>query len=154
MKTDPPTPQQAADGPSATLSLTLPNTLQACETARQQVEAFLAPHRPTVKALFHIELVLEEVLTNQHKYAYDDDALATGQRQTWLQASVQGEQVTLVFEDEGVAFNPLEVAVPVLPSSLQSARPGKLGIFLVRRYAKTVVYERAGARSRLEHATS
>ncbi len=39
--------------------------------------------------------------------------------------------------------------MPVLPSSLQAARPGKLGIFLVRRYAKSVDYARVGARNRL-----
>jgi anti-sigma regulatory factor (Ser/Thr protein kinase) len=55
----------------------------------------------------------------------------------------------VVVEDRCAAFDPLGVPPPAPPSSLGEARIGGLGIHLMRQYAQSMEYERAGNVNRL-----
>ena len=59
-------------GPALRLQLASDRT--ALEPARLAVLDFLAPFSPSARTVYAIELVLEEVLTNEIKYAFDDHA--------------------------------------------------------------------------------
>ena len=67
-----------------------------------------------------------------------------------LQVIVDGPPLSLVVEDDGPAFDPSAVTSPSLPTSLDEARPGGLGLLLARRYSRTMAYARAGGWNRLE----
>ena len=129
----------------ATLELQLPNDGAALEPTRLALLDFLAPHAPSAQAVYTLELVLEEVLTNQIKYANAD---AAGP-QSSLTVKVEPGLVLLQFEDSGVAFDPLQAPDPKLPSSIDEARVGGLGLMLVRHFAKSTHYERVDGRNRL-----
>lgn len=49
---------------------------------------------------------------------------------------------SLVFTDDGVAFNPLSVSAPDVSASAADREIGGLGIFMVRKMSKSVSYER------------
>jgi anti-sigma regulatory factor (Ser/Thr protein kinase) len=134
-----------ASGPAATLALQLPNDAAALEPARRALLEFLAPHAPSVQAVYTLELVLEEVLTNQIKYANAD---AAGPQNS-LTVTLEPGVALLQFEDSGVAFDPLQASDPKLPSSIDEARVGGLGLMLVRHFAKSAHYERVDGRNRL-----
>lgn len=54
----------------------------------------------------------------------------------------------MVFADEGVAFNPLtEVPPPDITASVEDRKIGGLGMFMVRKMAKSVDYRREGSRN-------
>lgn len=122
------------------LKLRLADGSTALETARLAVLDYLAPFAPSAKAVYAIELVLEEVLTNQIKYA-----AAPIEVMLHLEAGL----AVLHFEDGGAAFDPLQAPTPPVPASLDDAPIGGLGLMLVRRFAKTARYERIGERNRL-----
>ena len=122
------------------LKLRLADGSTALETARLAVLDYLAPFAPSAKAVYAIELVLEEVLTNQIKYA-----AAPIEVMLHLEAGL----AVLHFEDGGAAFDPLQAPTPPVPASLDDAPIGCLGLMLVRRFAKTARYERIGERNRL-----
>ena len=67
-----------------------------------------------------------------------------------LQVIVDGPPLRLVVEDDGPAFDPTVVSGPSLPTSLDEARPGGLGLLLTRRYSRGMAYARAGGWNRLE----
>jgi anti-sigma regulatory factor (Ser/Thr protein kinase) len=134
-----------ASAPAATLALQLPNDAAALEPARRALLEFLAPHAPSVQAVYTLELVLEEVLTNQIKYANAD---AAGPQNS-LTVTLEPGVALLQFEDSGVAFDPLQASDPKLPSSIDEARVGGLGLMLVRHFAKSAHYERVDGRNRL-----
>lgn len=134
-----------ASRPAATLVLQLPNDAAALEPARRALLEFLAPHAPSVQAVYALELVLEEVLTNQIKYANAD---AAGPQNS-LTVTLEPGLVLLQFVDSGVAFDPLQAPDPKLPSSIDEARVGGLGLMLVRHFAKSAHYERVDGRNRL-----
>ncbi len=129
--------------PAARIVLELPSRREACETARLEVDRFLAPWQPDAAALFAIELVLEEVLMNiiWHAHADAPDAAIV------LSVEVQDQSFRLRFEDQGRPFDPTAAAPPTRPATLEDARPGGLGIALLHKFAHAIDYERAGGRN-------
>lgn len=128
------------------LLLTLSSTLASCEQARLAVLAFLARHQPSAKAIYRLELVLEEALMNQIRHAFPD-----GRPDHWLRlgAQVVSDTVVLTFTDQGLPFNPLARSAPVFPTRLEDATPGGLGILLTRKYVQSAHYLREGEQNRL-----
>jgi anti-sigma regulatory factor (Ser/Thr protein kinase) len=134
----------------AQLLLTLANDRDAFDATRQAVLDFLNPYAPSEQALFNIELILEESLMNVIWHAFSDQA----DHRIDLLVQVDPQQIVLRFEDDGIAFDPLQASEPVLPTSLDDAVPGGLGLMLVRKFAKSVAYERSGDRNRLTIAVA
>lgn len=132
--------------PPPALSLTLRCELASCETARQALQELLAPHQPSARASFGLDVVLEELLMNQILHAHPGAVEAAT---VALEAWVRDDALTLRFVDDGIAFDPLSRPAPVAPASLDDARPGGLGIHLLRRYARSLAYERADGENRL-----
>ena len=95
--------------------------------------------------MFKLELVLEETLMNLVWHAFKDG----GRHLFDVTVQVQSDAVSLCFEDDGVPFDPLGVAPPNLPTSIDQATPGGLGLMLVRKTARSVAYERVDGRNRL-----
>lgn len=130
----------------AELSLTLRCELAALDVAHQALWRLLEPHQPSARASFGLDVVLEELLMNQILHAHPD---TVGTPSVALQAWVAEDALVLRFADRGIAFDPLSRPAPVAPASLEEARPGGLGIHLLRRYARSLAYERVGGENRL-----
>lgn len=117
----------------------------ALEPTRLAVLDFLAPHALSAAAVYAVELVLEEVLSNQIKYAY------TGRtaEPLGLSVAVAADRIELLFEDRGVAFDPLRAEPPPGARSIEDARVGGLGLGLVRQFTDSAHYERRDGANRL-----
>ena len=59
------------------------------------------------------------------------------------------DAATLIVEDSGRAFDPTAAPAQEPPTSLADARPGGLGLILLRHYCKDISYARVGERNRL-----
>ena len=134
---------------TAQLRLQLANDLSALEPARLAVLDFLLPHGPSARAVYAVELILEEVLSNQVKYAFSDGD-APGERpepRIELTAWTELGNLMLQFEDSGVAFDPLQAEAPLPPTSIDVAPVGGLGVVLVRKFASSASYQRRAGRN-------
>lgn len=130
------------------MQLTLPARRESLEPARVAVLDLLHPLHASDRLVFQLELVLEEVLMNIVMHAYPE-----GQEQGMSVSVEPGpEAVTLCFEDAGVPFDPTQAALPEAPQDIASAKVGGLGVGLVRKFARSVHYERVGDRNRLRVA--
>ena len=125
------------------LRLHLANDRTALEPARLAVLDFLAPFSPSARTVYAVELVLEEVLTNEIKYAFDD----TAEHPIELTVRLEPEVVVLHFEDGGKAFDPLQASAPQAPTTVDDAPVGGLGLVLVRSFAASAAYERRDGRN-------
>ncbi len=132
------------------LVLELGSERQALEPARLAVHAFLQPHGLSEATVFDVELVLEEALMNVIWHGYGGQA---GQR-IGLRVRLETDQVLIEIDDDGIAFDPLSVARPALPSSIGEARPGGLGLLLLRERAAAVDYRREDGRNHLRVAVA
>jgi anti-sigma regulatory factor (Ser/Thr protein kinase) len=134
---------------TAPLRLRIGHDIGALEPARQAVLDHLGAQAPSARAVYAIELVLEEVLSNQIKYAFSDAAGRSTGAEPLIELTVWTEPgaVLLQFEDNGAAFDPLQAAAPVAPTSIDVAPVGGLGVVLVRKFASRASYQRREGRN-------
>lgn len=125
------------------LVLQVQNRREQLGAAQQQLAAFLARHQVGGRALFASELVLEELLANFVSHAVDDGQLKLMD----LQVRVTPDEIELHFCDDGRAFDPTAGPDPPPPTSIDQARPGGLGLMLVRRWARRTEYRREAGRN-------
>ena len=92
-----------------------------------------------------VQLCVEEVVANVIMYGAPEGSS--------LEISVELECVAGILvariEDDGREFDPTQAPPPVMASSLQEAKPGNLGIHLVRGFANGMDYERRDGRNQL-----
>lgn len=129
---------------STPLRLRLPNVVASVEQARQAVHAYLAGAVVSPRALYRLELVLEEALMNRVWHAFPDG----GVHDIGLSLDLQPEALELVVEDEGIAFDPLQAPPRRPAASLAAVEPGGLGLLLTRKAALSCAYERRDGRNR------
>ena len=126
------------------LRLCVPNVLASVETARQAVRSYLEGAAISPRAMFRLELVLEESLMNRVWHAFPQG----GSHDIELQLSLQPDTLALCVEDEGIAFDPLQAPPRQTAATLAEAEPGGLGLLLTRRSALSCAYERRDGRNR------
>jgi anti-sigma regulatory factor (Ser/Thr protein kinase) len=103
-----------------------------------------ARHLPkTVLARMHV--ALEEAVMNVAMHAFSPGE--PGEITVRLDTSPDG--AALVVEDSGRPFDPTAAPSPERPTSLSEARPGGLGLTLLRHYCREISYARIGDRNRL-----
>jgi serine/threonine-protein kinase RsbW len=95
---------------------------------------------------FPFEVALEEVCMNVIMHG----TRASGSPpELSVSLSLEGNAVTMVIEDDGVAFDPLVVAAPDIDTPLEEREIGGLGVFLVRELMDDVSYAHTGTHNRL-----
>lgn len=107
-------------------------------------------------AEYALRLCLEEAASNVVMHGEADangadgagaDGTSAGFVALWVEPDREVLRVTL--EDRCGAFDPLDVPAPDLPTTLEDARVGGLGVHLMRQYARAISYERVGDVNRL-----
>ena len=89
-----------------------------------------------MKAVMQIDLAVEEIFVNIANYAYGDE---TGFAD--ISVSYDNGEITIVFKDGGVPYNPLAKTDPDITLSAEEREIGGLGIFLVKKNMDDVSYE-------------
>jgi serine/threonine-protein kinase RsbW len=87
-------------------------------------------------------LCIEEAVSNVIRYGYPPDHRDIAHDQVHLTLAWDGEAATLTIEDQGVPFDPRDLAEPAQPKTVEDAQIGGLGIHLMRRYAESMDYQR------------
>jgi sigma-B regulation protein RsbU (phosphoserine phosphatase) len=132
---------------AARLSLRLPATRASVDAARIAVLDYLAPSSLAARTIFDVELVLEEVLMNVVTHGNPDGEEGMAGHCVELTVESTPDGVRMVFEDDGIAFDPTAATSPPRPATLADAEPGGLGIGLVRRRSSALAYARSDGRN-------
>jgi serine/threonine-protein kinase RsbW len=90
-------------------------------------------------ARHNAELVFEEVASNVVRHGHAAEIELSLDREPATNA------IILTFEDAGPPFDPLQHPTPTLPTSLEDAPLGGLGLLLVRKVSTRLDYERTPA---------
>ncbi len=109
------------------------------------IEGIATHERLSRRTRFQLELVLTEAVTNVMDYA----RRAQGACRIDLACSVDADEINVEIVDDGPAFDPTARAEAEPPRSLEEARPGGLGIQLMRRYTSRMEYLRSDGRNAL-----
>jgi serine/threonine-protein kinase RsbW len=120
------------------MMITLRNTLSEIERLANAVMQFGRKNSFSDKDIFDINLALEEVVNNIISYGYTDK----NEHQINIHMELEGTELELRVEDDGVPFNPLEFPEPDINKPLEERQPGGLGLFFVRNLTYKLEYRR------------
>jgi len=95
------------------------------------------------QSLFSLDLVLTEAVTNVMCYARNTDASG----EIIVTCTFQGDHIEVEIVDDGRPFDPTAHMPAALPTSLADAKPGGLGIHLMRQYTNSMHYRRERERN-------
>ena len=127
------------------LQLTIPNGLAEISGVVDALHNFSLQSNLPNDIDFALQLVAEEVLSNIILYGFPNG----GSHTILMDVHTNGSEVSMLVQDEGVPFNPLDQPAPVRPVSLEEMKIGGLGIHLVRNSMDEVTYRREDGRNTL-----
>ncbi len=128
------TQAKAADGSC----VSLPNSRAGLTQGLDALKAWLTAANVGQQAEDRAFLVFEEIVTNIIRYGFDDSK----EHKIDVSFARNDGEMTLTFDDGGRPFDPRGVPSPDLHRPLANAPIGGRGIYLVRKTAKRLDYER------------
>ena len=99
-----------------------------------------------IKTRMQIDVAIEEIFVNIAHYAYPG---GEGNAVIEVEADSSAKNVLIVFEDNGIPYNPLEKEDPDISLSADDRPVGGLGIFMVKKTMDGMYYEYKDNRNRL-----
>ena len=103
------------------------------------VEEELDSHGAGMKETMALTLAMEEAFVNVAHYAYEGQE---GTGKAWVSLSFEGDEVTIVLKDKGMAFDPLSMSDPDIKATAEERAIGGLGIYMIKKSTDSVSYER------------
>lgn len=128
------TQAKAASGSCVTFQSSLAGLKQGLDALREWLTFANVGQQAEDRAF----LVFEEIVTNIIRYGFDDSK----EHAIEVSFSRGDSELTLIFDDDGRPFDPRAVPNPDLNRPLATAPIGGRGIYLVRKTAKRLDYER------------
>jgi anti-sigma regulatory factor (Ser/Thr protein kinase) len=122
------------------LAFELKNNLAELSTLCEKLEGVGEALGLSRRSLFEVNLALDELFTNIISYGFDDQSEHIIQ----VLISADNNLLTVVLEDDGIPFNPVDRLSPELPCDLEECKVGGLGIHLVKNLVDEVAYRRSG----------
>jgi anti-sigma regulatory factor (Ser/Thr protein kinase) len=120
------------------INLLMRNNLKELAALIDKASAFLESQSLPGPAFYKANLVMEEVLTNIVKYAFDD----VSEHEISVLLAVTDADLMIRFVDDGRNFDPLAVPPPAMKESLEESSEGGLGVYLVRKSVNSIEYSR------------
>jgi serine/threonine-protein kinase RsbW len=93
-------------------------------------------------SVYAINLCCEEGFSNTVRHGLASSNTDFDQEKVRLELRHEADLVTLIIEDRGLPFNPLQNSPPVVPNNLADAKIGGLGILLMRQFSQKMTYIR------------
>ena len=116
-----------------TVQATLENISAVTAFIDEQLEALDCP----MKAQMQIDVAIDELFCNIASYAYGD---GTGEATVRFDFDEAARTASVVFEDGGIPFDPLEKGDPDVTLSAEEREIGGLGIFMVKKTMDQLEY--------------
>jgi len=85
-----------------------------------------------------IGIAIDEIFSNIARYAY-----SSGTGNVVVRVAVD-DVITIEFEDNGIAYNPLSQDAPDVSLPVEERETGGLGIFMVKNIMDSMEYQRVG----------
>jgi anti-sigma regulatory factor (Ser/Thr protein kinase) len=122
-----------------TSSITLEASLENLGTINSFIHKWAKKASLSTHSENELLLAAEEVYINIVRYAYPESL-----GKVTIHCRIDEDSLVLKIKDEGIPFNPLQLPEPYLVSCLKERKVGGLGVFLMRRFADNVKYEKQG----------
>lgn len=126
-------------------SIVVGNDLAELTRVARWVDAWSRRNEVPARTAERIDLCSAEIVTNVVTHAYPDRSA----HEIVLRLERRGSHFSLQVEDDGMAFDPLQVPEPTPVDRLEDATVGGLGLRIVRGLSDEQRYDRSGNRNSL-----
>lgn len=116
--------------------LNLPANIDSLKEINLAVESFARNNNLDSKVLFNLQLIIEEIVTNICYYAFEGE-----KGEFSIEVSLSNNNIILVFTDNGIEFDPIQKDI-IEKKKLKDSVPGGLGIYIVKKLAHEMSYNR------------
>jgi serine/threonine-protein kinase RsbW len=123
----------------------LKSDLSELKTLCQHLNKFGQTSGLSEACITDVNICLDELFTNIVSYGFVDDS----EHIIRFTINLDNHVLTLVIEDDGIAFNPLAKGNPEIPADLIDVKVGGLGIHIVRKLMDDIRYERKQGKNKL-----
>lgn len=103
------------------------------------IDDLLDRNSATIAAKSQIDVAVDEIFSNIAFYAYPKGQI--GKAKVSVIMNENNDEMTIIFEDRGKPYNPLEKEDPDTSLSLEEKSIGGLGIFIVKKTMDSMEYE-------------
>jgi anti-sigma regulatory factor (Ser/Thr protein kinase) len=141
--------------PSRTWTSSYPGTVQGIVEALRWIEALAGEQELPEDLSFSIQVCVEELFANLVRHGggvWTDDPAAAADTATavsmTISFSMDGDAVTVVLEDNGMPFDVAAAPPKPVDRPLEAARPGGLGIQLIKNLSSELTYDHVGGLNR------
>ena len=87
---------------------------------------------------FNLTLIMDEILSNIVNYGFCDSE----EHAIQIRISSRPGEIHLLFVDDGICFDPLQLSEPDLDLPIEKRPAGGLGVFIVRKLSQSMDYSR------------
>jgi len=96
------------------------------------------------KTQMQIEIAAEELFVNIAHYAYEEK-----EGRAWITVKMpeSSDMISVIFEDEGIPYDPLEKTDPDITQNVEERMIGGLGIFMVKKSMDHMEYKRENGKN-------
>ena len=116
----------------------LDNDLSELKTLNKHLSAFGSNIGLSELSISELNVCLDELFTNIVLYGFNDGL----KHKIKFTMAVEGNILTATIEDDGVPFNPLKKEAVELPTDVEDAKIGGLGIHITKKLVDKISYKR------------
>ncbi|SEC63278.1 serine/threonine-protein kinase RsbW/sigma-B regulation protein RsbU (phosphoserine phosphatase) [Rhizobiales bacterium GAS191] len=120
------------------IKLTIRNDPADLSVLRETLDRFGAEQGIPGKALFALQVVLDEIVSNVIKYAWPEG----GAHEVLVRLAADDTAVRIEVVDDGRPYDPREAPAPAQAAPGSRPRPGGVGIHMVKQLVDGFEYER------------
>lgn len=129
-----------ADYENARRFVTVPNP-EALGALSDFLDGYIADFAVPMRTGYSLKVVADELFSNIVYYSKASEAS--------ILFRMDDEQITLVFTDDGLPYNPMEAEEPDITLGAEERSIGGLGLLMVKKMAESVAYDYADQKNRL-----
>ena len=122
---------------SSSFTITLPAVPESIMDAQKRIRDYVSDLHCNIRSLLELDIIVEETFINIASYAYSD---RTGLAMIDLSMVEDGNVLQMVFRDTGGPYDPVQNRSPDISAPAEKRSIGGLGIFLVKEYSDSVIY--------------
>jgi len=128
------------------MKLVIKNNVSELEKVNIFVEEIASELKIPNNIIFNINLVLEEIISNIIFYAFDDNS----NHEILIEAKLIDNDLQILIEDDGKAFNLLEAPPPTdLDAGIEDRNIGGLGIHFAKTLMDNIDYKRENNKNKI-----
>ena len=116
------------------------NELAELEGLMDGIRAWCQQQVLSEETAYEVNLIVDEVVSNIIRHGFSDGKEHTIK----FGISLDGDDVVMKVQDQGIHFYPLIVPAPDTLTPMQDRKPGRLAIYIVKKLARDVEYRREG----------